>query len=285
LAATPEAAPDPFFEEDWDYTDTADFASNPNGWFTVAGAGQNSTNTAVCLDTIAPDGFAVQKSLRLAMEDTGGVCTHTTILCEIDFTLNQRDVWIETYVRFSDNFKTEWTTEIDNGCGVNDDIKLLMFDDAVSAGRWRLEAGSGGYTGKWGAAGSSNPNPTHEGWPAVAALGWNRWRWHLRGSTDGSTADGFYRFQDHGGMIHGPTANTSGEDIIAYNGDGWRGIQLGGNQGRGLSTLRHWLIPHGYYASRSGIMQSARAQGRVPACGATPIPDPVDPIFASRKDG
>lgn len=121
----------PWFEEDWDYADTADFLSDPNGWLSPDG----TLEKVLVQDPTAP--WPSQKCFEVRFVAGGPTSAGVDVFFPRASEDQPREIWQETWIRWSSNWKTNF-----NGSG-NPDHKTILWFDQNSSGsrRWSFKAG------------------------------------------------------------------------------------------------------------------------------------------------
>jgi hypothetical protein len=177
-----------WFEEDWDYANSSEMHSNPNGWLSFP---YGTDHVSHGQDPAAPwpgDGDFVEGLYGPRGNNSGVV--------SIDFPdagIDQpSEFWFEVYIWYSDNWRTDWPGSS------NDDHKTVLWNEARADGGTRVsfKAGNFGtdlnlyFSGGRNQASQGNYRPLEANyWDGT----WRRHRFHVRLPTPGNS-DGVLEF-------------------------------------------------------------------------------------------
>ena len=213
-ATAPAPAAAAWFQEDWDYSSTANLHSDPNGWLT-----QTDNRSSVVDSMRLVTGLTLPSGNTKAVRDTleVGVTGNTATEAAhggFDLALTTADkteIWLEFEWRASSNWQTSQT----GGAG-NADHKLFLTQTTGSAERWSIKIGnfSGDGMGCYNAVngnsagtlvGANLDAPT-DAWDGA----WHTIRAHFKmASDDDTTADGAIQCWFDGVKIHEDLTYTS----------------------------------------------------------------------------
>ena len=258
VTGTPAAA---WFEEAWDYTNTANMQSDPNNWFDADRQDQPGLST-ITLDTGLTTPWGGTKALKLSFDDMSGSLPSGT---EVELGKNialpdaaadtPKEIWIEIYIKFDD----VWTTNFEPGTFDHKTFFVLQKD--TGGGRYRHDLRIGNSSDADPGTVLTYPGESSNYWLNTAAngssvgrIGANTWfwdgewhlvRWHMKISSDYQVTDavkqmtvdgtlvadqsGFYTSGDPDGGSR-PTEN----EYIAY-------LALGRNLSRPNQAQAFWF--------------------------------------------
>lgn len=231
VTGDPPPPPPEFFVEDWDYSSTANMASNPNGWF-EADSISHPTLTRIELTTGLTTPWGGTKAVRNVFDDC------SVLTCSDEVTVgknilipgaskdNLREMWLEFYIRFSSNFAVTFSCN-------SFDLKTLFITQKRKEPeglnyRWRFSTGNGalpeqpmvfndpnsGVT-RWlrSPAGSTNENDdmSTQEFLYTEDEAWHRCRAHVKLSSAFGVADGEFQFW---------IGSTQGVNVTGYQSAG-----------------------------------------------------------------
>lgn len=140
----------PWFEEAWDYADTAEMESDPNGWF-EADHQDEPTLTDITLDTGLTTPWGGTTACKLSFDDMSGELPAGT---EVNLGKNvllpdaeadaPKEIWMEFYIKFDD----VWSTTF--GAGEFDHKTMFLLQRRVSGSNYRWD---------WRVGNQANANP------------------------------------------------------------------------------------------------------------------------------
>jgi len=246
-----------WFEEKWEYADTLEMKSNPNGWLSFKT--YNAAKAQTYLDTsLSATPWGGSKGLRTQFyaHPEREPEAHTDLNFPLANSIKPRALWIEFYAMFEANWTT-WPPA--NGSG-GTDFKWVMF--LLNRGRWGMRVGMfGGATSagsnwaiSYGNQSGSAPRvaqvqlPAHEG-PFVFGEHrygirpdlntwlfngqWYRYRFHLKLSDEGMRNGAYLAWRDNEQIINVPAFDTGN-----LSSDYFAKISLGRNLSQGTTNVQ-----------------------------------------------
>lgn len=222
---------DPYVVEDFStYSSTSDLLSDPRGIYT-GGKGDEYIN----LDTtegLDKGGYSLSKSMRYTFDGSS-----QSIVRSLDTPDDTHEIWIEMWVKFSSNFKTEWGDPDKNA-----DYKFIFA--VTDPSRFSLKTGTFGH----------QYTVTSPADPEVDALGnesadewdgqWHRYRLHFKHESTDGACDGTAEVRianEDGGADH--YVGSVGDVCTDRSAGGIIFVSMGRNMNEGTSvsdTLRIW---------------------------------------------
>lgn len=116
-----------WFTENWNYADSAEMHTDPNGWLSL-GPGKTDEYNDLEIDSAAPWG-APYRNLKAGYDATGGGGYDITFPDASTDSL--RTIWQEVWMKFTNGWKTDW------GDAGNPDHKTLQWYDQGESGTRR----------------------------------------------------------------------------------------------------------------------------------------------------
>lgn len=169
----------PWLAEDFStYTSTANMLSDPRGIYSVT---EDEATNRMTLDQttgVNINGLNLTQSMRYDYPGPG--CTSQTVTRNISLPTNVRELWVEVYMKFSNNFDTRNV----NGCTTPPDFKTLFGRLTNLQCRFEFHVGGadGGQAFNMGGPGCANGvaaldlkvGDAHTVWDGQ----WHRYRFH-----------------------------------------------------------------------------------------------------------
>jgi hypothetical protein len=98
---------EPWFEEDFSsYSSTSDFINNINGWWGSWEDGSRSSTRA----TIENDNIPGIGNVNVYQQAQPNTCDGGRVGRDLHLPSPEEEIWVEIYVKFSPNYKTDFTS-------------------------------------------------------------------------------------------------------------------------------------------------------------------------------
>lgn len=273
------------FTEDFSsYADTAEFHTDPNGWYgtmndTADGGASGAVATQDIVTNVTDPEASSNQTLRQQFNHGSDGCTTIHIRNTIQPSSifgggGIKEIWTEWRILYSTNFRTSQST-----CSPNDH-KLIFGETAASENRrWAIYVGKDSPDDHNFAAQTPYPEPGEEYWNQMIERGgsqpniypgpaasvdsenpgaawdgnWHTLRWHLKCSTTATSEDGEVRIWWDGTLYHLKTGfNVSASDDVTDDTITGFTFTLTQNDGPVNEDMYIWFGPIKFWTSDPG---------------------------------